>query len=70
MCETKSTLQEQKSNSKELCFLPHAHANVHMPGSFTKNIFLEQSLISAAEAAEMIIRVDEVVTCAPRQRAE
>ncbi len=41
-----------------------------MPGSFTKNIFLEQSLISAAEAAEMIIRVDEVVTCAPRQRAE
>jgi T-complex protein 1 subunit beta len=28
------------------------------------------SLISASEAAEMIIRVDEVVTCAPRQRQE
>jgi len=27
-----------------------------------------QSLVSAAEAAEMIIRVDEVITCAPRQR--
>ena len=29
-----------------------------------------QSLVSAAEAAEMIIRVDEVITCAPRQRGE
>uniref|UniRef100_A0A7S0HJA7 CCT-beta n=1 Tax=Hanusia phi TaxID=3032 RepID=A0A7S0HJA7_9CRYP len=28
-----------------------------------------QSLVSAAEAAEMIIRVDEVITCAPRQRS-
>jgi T-complex protein 1 subunit beta len=28
----------------------------------------EQALLSACEAAEMIIRVDEVVTCAPRQR--
>jgi T-complex protein 1 subunit beta len=28
------------------------------------------SLVSASEAAEMIIRVDEVVTCAPRQRQE
>jgi len=27
-----------------------------------------QSLVSAAEAAEMVIRVDEVITCAPRQR--
>lgn len=29
-----------------------------------------QSLVSAAEAAEMILRVDEVITCAPRQRNE
>mmetsp|Transcript_30882 Transcript_30882/g.64753 ORF Transcript_30882/g.64753 Transcript_30882/m.64753 type:complete len:525 (-) Transcript_30882:134-1708(-) len=29
-----------------------------------------QSLVSAAEAAEMILRVDEVITCAPRQRSE
>jgi len=29
-----------------------------------------QSLVSAAEAAEMIIRVDEVITCVPRQRGE
>jgi len=28
----------------------------------------EQALLSACEAAEMLIRVDEVVTCAPRQR--
>ena len=28
----------------------------------------EQALISACEAAEMILRVDEVITCAPRQR--
>lgn len=28
----------------------------------------EQALISACEAAEMILRVDNVVTCAPRQR--
>mmetsp|Transcript_55162 Transcript_55162/g.81002 ORF Transcript_55162/g.81002 Transcript_55162/m.81002 type:complete len:526 (-) Transcript_55162:94-1671(-) len=27
-----------------------------------------QSLVSAAEAAEMVIRVDQVITCAPRQR--
>ena len=29
-----------------------------------------QSLVSAAEAAEMVIRVDHVITCAPRQRGE
>jgi len=29
-----------------------------------------QSLVSAAEAAEMVIRVDEVITCAPRQRQQ
>ena len=28
----------------------------------------EQALMSACEAAEMILRVDEVITCAPRQR--
>jgi len=28
----------------------------------------EQALISACEAAEMILRVDEVITCAPRKR--
>ncbi len=28
----------------------------------------EQALFSACEAAEMILRVDEVVTCAPRSR--
>jgi T-complex protein 1 subunit beta len=28
----------------------------------------EQALLSACEAAEMILRVDEVVTCAPRKR--
>ena len=28
----------------------------------------EQALLSACEAAEMIIRVDQVVTCAPRKR--
>ena len=28
----------------------------------------EQALLSAAEAAEMILRVDEIVTCAPRKR--
>ena len=30
----------------------------------------EQALISATEAAEMILRVDDIVRCAPRQRAE
>lgn len=28
----------------------------------------EQALLSASEAAEMILRVDEIVTCAPRRR--
>lgn len=28
----------------------------------------EQALISATEAAEMILRVDDIVKCAPRQR--
>lgn len=28
-----------------------------------------QVLMSASEAAEMIVRVDEVVQCAPRERA-
>jgi T-complex protein 1 subunit beta len=28
----------------------------------------EQALFSAAEAAEMILRVDEIVRCAPRRR--
>lgn len=30
----------------------------------------EQALISAAEAAEMILRVDDIVKCAPRKRQE
>jgi T-complex protein 1 subunit beta len=28
----------------------------------------EQALISASEAAEMILRVDEIIRCAPRKR--
>jgi len=28
----------------------------------------EQALLSASEAAEMILRVDDIITCAPRQR--
>ena len=28
----------------------------------------EQALISASEAAEMILRVDEIIKCAPRRR--
>jgi len=28
----------------------------------------EQALLSASEAAEMIMRVDDIITCAPRQR--
>lgn len=28
----------------------------------------EQALISATEAAEMILRVDDIITCAPRRR--
>ena len=28
----------------------------------------EQALFSASEASEMIIRVDDIVKCAPRQR--
>ena len=30
----------------------------------------EQALISASEAAEMILRVDDIVRCAPRQRQQ
>lgn len=30
----------------------------------------EQALISATEAAEMILRVDDIVRCAPRQRQQ
>jgi T-complex protein 1 subunit beta len=28
----------------------------------------EQALISASEAAELIMRVDDIITCAPRPR--
>lgn len=28
----------------------------------------EQALLSASEAAEMILRVDEIIKCAPRRR--
>jgi len=28
----------------------------------------ESALISASEAAEMIMRVDDIITCEPRQR--
>jgi len=28
----------------------------------------EQALLSASEAAEMILRVDEIIRCAPRRR--
>jgi T-complex protein 1 subunit beta len=28
----------------------------------------EQALISASEAAELIMRVDDIITCAPRER--
>ncbi len=28
----------------------------------------EQALLSASEAAEMILRVDEIIRCAPRKR--
>jgi T-complex protein 1 subunit beta len=28
----------------------------------------EQALLSACEASEMIIRVDDILSCAPRQR--
>lgn len=28
----------------------------------------EQAVISATEAAEMILRVDEIIQCAPRER--
>ena len=28
----------------------------------------EQALFSASEASEMIIRVDDIIKCAPRQR--
>lgn len=28
----------------------------------------EQALISASEASEMILRSDEIITCAPRER--
>lgn len=30
----------------------------------------QQVLLSATEAAEMILRVDDIVKCAPRQRQE
>ena len=29
-----------------------------------------QVLVSAAEAAEMILRVDDIIKCAPRQREQ
>lgn len=31
---------------------------------------LPQVLVSAAEAAEMVLRVDDIVKCAPRQRQQ
>jgi len=30
----------------------------------------QQVLLSATEAAEMIVRVDDIIKCAPRQRAD
>ena len=37
-------------------------------GIFESLQLKRQVLLSAAEAAEMIVRVDEVVQCAPRER--
>jgi T-complex protein 1 subunit beta len=30
----------------------------------------EQALLSASEAAELILRVDEIIRCAPRKREQ
>lgn len=49
--------------------LPRSHvASLHLrlPPTQVK----QQVLLSATEAAEMILRVDEIVKCAPRQRQE
>lgn len=37
-------------------------------GVFESLQLKRQVLLSAAEAAEMIVRVDEIVQCAPRER--
>lgn len=44
------------------CTLPHQH----MHATQVKR----QVLLSATEAAEMILRVDEIIRAAPRQRGE
>ena len=42
-----------------LIYTPHLSINMYI-----------QVLVSAAEAAEMILRVDDIIKCAPRQREE
>ena len=37
-------------------------------GIFSSMRVKEQAVISAGEAAEMILRVDDIIHCAPRER--
>lgn len=39
-------------------------------GIFESHRVKEQAIISATEAAEMILRVDDIIHCAPRQRTK
>lgn len=39
-------------------------------GIFESHRVKEQAVISATEAAEMILRVDDIIHCAPRQRTK
>ncbi len=63
-------LKEGKRCDMGLNMIDGTIANVHTLGireSFKSKL---QVLVSASEAAEMILRVDDIIKCAPRQRQD
>jgi len=69
---------ELVQNLKVALLEGHKHSGLNMNGGFIDDMqklgitealrSKEQALISASEAAEMILRVDDIIRCAPRKR--
>lgn len=60
----------QKSAGLDMATMGGAIGDMVEMGICESHQVKRQVLISAAEAAEMILRVDDIVQCAPRQRDE
>lgn len=61
VCHAGTSVNERRVWNPQRCFRLYS-------GSFL--VSFAQVLISAAEAAEMVLRVDDIIKCAPRQRQQ